>query len=411
MGILMSRLAPLFLLLLAPSIAFAQGNEAALANPPPPESPVEPVIDPDHPGPENAPDGGPGRPVGPRVRYPGGPQADEPAVTRYLRESAEGVPLYLVFEEMIEELTSELQDAPRERLSPMAVRRVRVSPQLSAWYADQIQAQIIASIQEHTPHTVRRCVRCDAIRSRVEDDEWVVTLGVADQEQLRQEAQILGVRTFMDIRVAYYPRHNVATLLAEVISAEDGTVEWSRSYRSDATTAAILRTGDRIESREERVEELERRLDQRPYLEHQPLGGAGLIPYSGEQGIIFGAMLGYRMNEHFGEDRRWIFSLAAEIFANFSENNPLIGGFANVGIQYDILPPNLNDFVFRLGAAAGAFFAGQEGNSFVGEITVDGVFQFMLGVGISAFYFVPVEFAGADLGGFGGKARFTITIR
>ena len=374
--------------------------------------PERPPRQPGQPGPGGAPDGGDGVPVQPRVRYPGGPGTDEEVrrVTRYLQESQSGVPLYLVFEEMIEELVAELQDAPRETISPLAVRRVRVSRQLSAWFSDQIQAQIINAVQQHTPHTVRRCLTCDSIRSRVDDDQWVVTLGVADQEQLRREAELLGVRTFMDVRVAYYPDQNVATLMAEIFSAENGNVEWSRSYRSDATTAAILRTGQRIETREERVEELDRRLAQRPSLSHQPFLGVGLIPYSGAQDIIFGAMLGYRLIEHFGEDQRWLFALTAEAFLNWSDQ-PLFGGFVNAGLQYDLLPPNLNDFVFRVGAAVGAFIAGSEGNSFVAEITADGVFQFLLGLGISVFYFVPVEFAGGDLGGFGGKARFTITFR
>lgn len=398
----------------APALGRAQEPAPPLENASTVEPRLQPAepLPPGTPGPGGAPDGGPGTPVQPRVRYPGPPNPEEEVrrIERYLGESREGVPLYLVFEEMIEELVAELQDAPRETISPLAVRRVRVSRELSAWFSDQIQAQIINAIQQHTPHAVRRCMTCDSIRSRVEDDQWIVTLGVADQEQLRREAELLGVRTFMDVRVAYYPRQNVATLMAEIFRADDGNVEWSRSYRSDATTSAILRTGERIETREERVRELDRRIAQRPSLAHQPYLGAGFIPHTGAQDIIFGAMAGYRLIEHFGDDQRWLFSLAAEAFLNWGQQ-PLFGGFVNAGIQYDILPANLNDFVFRVGAAAGAFIAGEQGNSFVGEIIVDGIFQFMLGMGISAFYFVPVELGDGDLGGFGGKVRLTFTFR
>lgn len=354
----------------------------------------------------------PGEPVRPQARYPAPatPFDDPPRVLAHLAESGERVPLYLVFEEMIEELISELQDAPRDRVSPLAIRSVRGGRPLSADYLDQVEAKVIQAIHEHTSHTVRRCLTCGSIRSRVEDDAWIVSLGIADHEQLVREAERLGVVAFMDLRISYLPEQNVAMLMAEIFRAEDGTVVWSRSYRSDATTAAILRTGERIESRAERVEELERRLDQRPLLEHQPSIGGGFIQISGPEGIVFGAMVGYRLEERFGEDRRWLFSLGGEGFFNFS-SQPLIGAFVNVMLQYDVIPPNLNDFVLRTGPALGAFIAGQEGNSFVAEWTADGIFQFLLGVGISVFYFVPTDFGGQDLGGIGAKVRFTVNFR
>lgn len=402
------RLAWLLLGVLATSPAAAQRAEEA-------EAPSDDARNTDEPtprrGPRAAPDGGEGVLVR-RARYPSRnePGPDPEAVARYMREGAEAVPLYQVFEEMIEEVVAELQDEPREDLSPLAVRRVRGSPQLSAWFLDQVEAQLVGMISEHTPHTVRRCVTCDSIRSRVDEDDWVVSVGLATQEQLRREATRIGVRNFLDVRVAYYPEANIAALHAEVFSAEDGTVVWSGAYRSDATTAAILRSGERIQSREERVADLERRIQMRPHLGHQVSAGAAFIPYEGEGGTIFGGTVGYRLIEHFGPDLRWSFGLGATGFLNLSDN-PLMGGFLDVTLQYDVLPENLNLFVLKTGPSIGAFFAGEQGNSFVVEWTIDAVFQFLLGIGISAFYFVPVEFANADLGGFGGKARFTVNFR
>ncbi len=398
--------------------ALAQGPEIASQNELPPEGePAEAETDgaedgePEGPAPGGAPDGGPGTPVQARVRYPSvGVREEQTRVEEMLRASPEAVPLYLVFEEMIEELVSELQDEARQRVSPLAVRRVRVSPSLAGWYADQLEAKIIAAISQHTPHTIRRCVTCGSLRSRVEGDDWVVSLGISDQAQLRREAELLGVQAFLDVRAGYYPADNVATLMAEVFSAEDGTVLWARSYRSDATTAAILRTGDRIESREERVEELERRLDNRPLLSHRGSAGVAFIPYDGPQGTIFGLTLGYHLQERFGAAREWIFLIGAEGFLNWSDE-PLFGAFIHGSLQYELLGTNLHEFSLRTGPGLGGFIAGEEGNSFVAEWSVEGVFQFMLGAGVSAFYFLPVTLSGFDLGGFGGRAHVTVTFQ
>ena len=347
----------------------------------------------------------------PREDFPRHPmresEPDSEQLRQMLADADDQVPLYLVFEEMIDELVAEIQDEPRVRISPLSVRRVRVSRQLSPWFAEETQAKIVSAIQQHTQITVRRCTTCESLRSRVDGDHWVVTMGIADQAQLRREAETIGVNAFLDVRVAYYPQSNVATMVAEAIEATNGTVIWSRSFRSDATTAEILRSGEELQTRQERVEELERRIDMRPHLGHQVSLGAGLIPYTGAQGNIIGGMLGYRLVERFGEDLRWSFSFGGEGFLNAGAN-ALAGGFVNVQMQYDLLPPSLHKVQLRTGLAVGGFIAGSEGNSFVAEWSADVVMQFLLGLGINLFYFVPVEFGEGDLGGFGGKVRVSV---
>ena len=53
------------------------------------------------------------------------------------------------------------------------------------------------------------------------------------------------------------------------------------------------------------------------------------------------------------------------------------------------------------------FISGLEGNTVAFESTFDLIMQFRLGFGVSAFYAIPVDFGGADLGGLGYKFRFT----
>src|SRR5690606_6272540 len=116
------------------------------------------------------------------------------------------------------------------------------------------------------------------------------------------------------------------------VAADDGRVLWTETYRSDATTAAILRTGDRVLPRVERVKELERLLEARPTYGHILYVGGTHIPHDGPRGGITGAALGYRLYEKFGKDRRWMFGIGAEGFANFGDN-ALLGSFVGATLN------------------------------------------------------------------------------
>lgn len=315
--------------------------------------------------------------------------------------------LYQLVEEMTDDLVVDLRDLNLAAVSPVAMRRMGLSPNLSAAFGDFVESTVVSEISNATKLRVKRCVACSSLRSRIEGGDWVVTLGMTQHEDFRREAEALGVKAFLDLRFAFYPGVNIAALNVEVIRAEDGAVMWAETYRSDSSTAAILRSGDRVESRKERLLELERKLDARPYYGHIVYGGGTYIPYDSDAGSISGMAMGYRIYEKFGEDRRWLFGVGAEGFANFSEDNALLGSFVGATLHYQLTEPNLNSVTVRTGPSLYGFFAGTEGNSAALEWGVDAIMQFRLGVGASAFYFVPTEFAGADLGGLGFKGRVT----
>lgn len=232
----------------------------------------------------------------------------------------------------------------------------------------------------------------------------MVKLGHVRQEDLRKEAKRLGIVTFMDAFVSYVPGANMVTLNLQVFRASDGKVLWSETYQSDATTAAILRSGDRVLTRDEARGELVRKIEQRPYYGYQVLAGAGYIPYDSPLGGINGMLVGGRIYEKFGADKRYMYGFHGEGFLNIG-SNPLVGAFLGAAFMYQVNEPNLNDPIYRVGGIAQGFVAGTEGNSFAMEAVFEAIFQFRLGASISAFYFMPTQFAGADLGGLGFKAR------
>ena len=331
-------------------------------------------------------------------------QASE-SVARQLQTSANSVTLYQLAEEMVDEALSDIADLNPSVVAPVAVRNLDVSPNLSMHFGDFVQSTFVSAVANLTDIRIKRCVACRAMRSRVEGDDWVVSLGLTEHEDLRREAERLGVKTYLDLRFHFFPEANVAAMQLEIFRADDGAILWSQTYRSDATTAAILRSGDRVVGRAERVRELERKSEERPYYGHILYLGMSTIPYDGPAGPITGAALGYRLYERFGEDRRYLFGVGAEGFANFSDANGLLGAFVGATFQRELLPPNLNSLKLRTGPTVGGFFAGSEGNSFSAEWGLDAVLQFRLGAGISLMYFLPTEYAGYDLGGFGFKAR------
>lgn len=327
------------------------------------------------------------------------------SVKRQIQTGQNAIHIYQLVEEIVDEVVADVSELNPQVVSPAAVRSVGLTPNLSKQFGEFVEATLVTQIANKTDLTLKNCTACQSLRSRVEDGEWVVTLGLTRHEDLRREAKRLGVRAFMDAKFSYFPGANVVALNVRFTAADDGEILWTETYRSDATTAAILRSGDRVLTRKERVKELERLIEQRPYYGHILYVGASHIPYDSPQGGLSGAALGYRLYEKFGQDRRWMFGIGAEGFANFSANNPLLGSFVGATLNYQILPPNLNQPIYRVGTTASGFFAGQEGNSAAFQVDFDVTLQFRLGAGVSAMYFVPVTFAGADLGGFGYKMR------
>jgi hypothetical protein len=328
----------------------------------------------------------------------------EKALERQIQSGQKSVHIYQLVEEMVDEAVADVRGLRMSAVSPAAVRKIGLTPNLSKQFGEFVEATLVSAVANQTKMTLKRCRACDAMRSRVEDGDWVVSLGMTRQEQLREEAERLGVTTFLDTRFSYFPGANIVAMQLELIRAEDGAVLWSETYRSDSTTAAILRSGDRVKSRKERVDELERRIERQPKYGHKVYMGTSHIPYDSPQGGISGAALGYRIYEKFGSSLRWRYGIGAEGFANFS-SNPLLGSFVGATVQYDVIGNDLNKPTLRTGPTVAGFFAGQEGNSAAFEWTLDVVLQFRLGAGVSMMYFVPTEYAGSDLGGFGYKAR------
>lgn len=321
----------------------------------------------------------------------------------YVASGQGKITIYQILQEMVDDFIADSRDLNIAAISPLAVRNVGLTPNLSKEFGLWVESELINAVSKHTDIRVKRCISCHALRTRLEDGDWVVSLGHVRQEELIAEANRLGVVTFLDAFVSYVPGANIVALNVQIYRASDGKILWTETYQSDATTAAVLRSGDRVLTRDEARAELVRKIEQRPYYGYQVLAGAGYIPYDSPEGGITGTLVGGRLYEKFGEDKRWMFGFHGEGFVNLSSG--LLGGFLGATMQYQLNQPNLNEPIYRAGGIAEGFIAGTEGNSFALEAVAEAIFQFRFGASVSVMYFLPTQFANADLGGLGFKAR------
>jgi len=329
----------------------------------------------------------------------------------YIATGKSQISVFKIVDEMVDDFIADTKDLKIAVVSPMALRNVGVTPNLNAQFKDYVENQLINAVAQHSDMRIKRCIACKALTTSVEGDEWVVRLGHTTQEQLTREARNLGVIAYMDAFVAYVPSANTVALNVQIYSAQDSEILWTETYRSDATTAAILRSGDRVLTRKEARDELVRLIEERPYFGYQVVGGAGIIPFtppnSTTSNSINGIMVGGRLYEKFGEEQRFIFGFHGESFLNFGQN-PISAGFVGLLFQYEFSQKDLTKPKYRAGGIAQAFVAGNEGNSFAIEGTFDAILQQRFGLSAGVMYFVPVDFAAGQLGGLGAKLRFVL---
>ena len=254
------------------------------------------------------------------------------------------------------------------------------------------------------------CPECTAMRSRVEDGNWILTVGTVNTEELRRIGAKVGVKTFMEVDFSFSPNSNIIWMSAVAYRASDGGVVWSDAYKSNATMTALLRTGQRIPSRAERAAELDQKLNQRPFYGYALSLGVAQMGYTGRTGDIAGAQASLRFHEKFGEDLTSLFGMTAGIFTTGPPkqdkvpqalNSILLGAY----YSYDLSPPNLNRPEVWLYAEGGGMFSGNEGNTFYLESGIDTHLKWRLSLQGGLMYVFHTKFSGSDLGGVGFRLR------
>lgn len=330
----------------------------------------------------------------------------ERKLKEYIRSGDDSISIYHVMAELLDEMMADVQNLRISQVSPLAIRGVAVSPNLSPLFAQFVEGSITSRFNQSSDIKLRYCASCQSLRTQVEGGEWVLKLGWTSQKDMENTAQVLGVNAFLDAHISYIPAANQVMLSVKIFSVSNGTILWAETYSSDETTAAVLRSGERVVTREEAYRELIRKIEARPYYGYQLYFGGGMIPFEGPLGNIDFITLGIKFYEKFGQNKRNQFGIFGESALNVF-TNPLLGAFFGGMYQRQINTPNLNDIQVWGGGALSFFVAGIQGNTLSFESMFDVIMQFRLGLGLSIYYAIPVAFGAYDVGGLGYKFRFT----
>jgi hypothetical protein len=314
---------------------------------------------------------------------------------------------------MIDEMARRIALEDPNLMSPVAIRLVRVSANLRPEFAHTLEARLVARIINATAVKVIVCAECEALRSRVENGSWIISLGAVKQEDLKRLGDTAGIKTFMDLDFTFSPDQNVIWMEATIFRASDGGVVWSDAYRSDGTMTALLRTGQHIPTRAERAAELEQKIEGRPSYGYAASLGMMQMGYSAPTGDVVGANVSLRFHEKFGENQGSLFGISAGIFTTGPPstgkqpqalNSILLGAY----YSHDLSQPNLNKPELWAYGEAGGMFTGNQGNTFYLESGLDLHLKYRLSLEGGLMYVFPTTYSNYDLGGLGFRLRVAL---
>jgi hypothetical protein len=331
-------------------------------------------------------------------------------IEQLIQRSQGTIDFFEMVDDIMDEVARQLGREDPNLMSPMAIKLVRVSSNMRPEFARTLETRLIARVTTSTNVKITMCPECTSLRSRVEDGNWVLTLGAVNGDDLRRIGAKSGVKTFMELDFTYSAATNVVWMAAVVYRASDGGVVWSDAYRSDATMTALLRTGRHIPTRAERAAELEQKINGRPDYGYAISLGVAQMGYAGTTGDIMGAQLSLRFHEKFGENKSNLFGMTAGIFTTGPPsagkdpqalNSILLGAY----YSYNMSPPNLNRPEVWIYAEGGGMFSGNEGNTFYLESGLDTHLKWRLSLQGGLMYVFHTTFSGQDLGGVGFRLR------
>ena len=347
------------------------------------------------------------RPAQPDEEEEGGPDlpnlSTEPGSNERLIEDMNAtrgeVTLAELVDEILADVMAEIDRLPVKQISPIAIRDIRLSDNVSPRYAEQLRNHIISQLYKGTAVKVVRCIECDGTSTRIEGGQWIVTRGVQTTEQMQEIGGRIGAKAFLDVQFIFDPELATVHLDFQLTRTRDAAILWAESFRADESTPMLMRSSEAPVRRKDRLRDLEMLLEGRPYWGIHASAGFMLIPYNDPVGgDITGATAGFRVYERFGVERRVMFGLDLMGFINTTR---LAGGILSAGAWWIPLRPDLVNPELRIGAKGGAFIAGSQGNTAIFQAGAEVLLRYRFGLYLYALFMTKSMFQMFELGGVG----------
>jgi hypothetical protein len=335
------------------------------------------------------------------------PLATEPGVNERLVEDINAtrgeITLGELVDEILADVVAELARFSKKKVSPIAIRQISLGANVAEPYGRKLRNHIIAQIHAGTEHEIVRCVECDATRTRVEGGQWIITKGLVTTEEMKAVGEAIGAKSFLDVTFGFEPEQGMVEMDFQLVRAEDAAILWADTFRADETTPILLRSSTAPMKRKDRLEELERLLEGRPYYGIHASAGFMLIPYSGQNGDIAAVTAGFRVYERFGYERRIMFGL--DLMGLLNTARPIAGGILSAGAWWIVFRPDFLTPEIRIGGKGGAFIAGSQGNAGVFQLGAESLLRYRFGVYLYALFMTKSAYIAqnesGDLGGVG----------
>ena len=292
-----------------------------------------------------------------------------------------------VVDEMVDEFAADVARLGAAQVGPILIQRVRVSDNMNPAYAGVLESRLAAAVFRAANVALVRCVECNSTRGRVDNGEWVVSRGVTTREQAQSLARKYGARTFLEVALALSERPSSVSMDVEMVRTEDSSIAFAEMYRMDADRALLYRGADKAQSREERLKDLEDRMNQRPRLAHAVQFGVMMVG-DDPGGAFWGAIGRYLLTEKFGDDRQYEAGITV---AGFLNNSTRAGGIVGAIWQARLSQYSVFSSQLFFNLNAGAFIMGSPGNTPIFGAGLRWLVGSRIALHANVDYMVPVE--------------------
>lgn len=149
---------------------------------------------------------------------------------------------YQVLEDVLADFEYDLRNGEVNGLRELSIRNIATSENIPPSFKNHIELLVSERVLKHGNKTkIIQCVPCRSRKAMLSGDNVMISTPDSNPAELARRAKLAGIANFMDIAFAYQPTGMILSI--STMDAENGAIQWSKSYNSETSRAAALRRG------------------------------------------------------------------------------------------------------------------------------------------------------------------------